>query len=658
MKLLLAGSVFLFSVLGSVFPATAAPQLKVLHGHVPEAARRQQAIGNVSTTKELNLAIGLPLHDTNGLQKFLDEVYDPASTNYGHYLTPDEFANRFGPSEADYAAVEDFAKTNHLRLTKTHGNRLLLDVSGSVGDIQKAFHIALHTYKHPTEARDFFAPDSEPTVDAVLPILDISGLSDYGRPRPKSLHQDSVTNIVTPRTGSSPNGGYIGNDFRAAYFPGVTLTGAGQQIGMIEFDGFYANDMTSYATAAKIPAVPIQTVLLDGFNGIPTTGTSSGNPEVSLDIEVAMAMAPGLSKIVVFETGPYSFPNDVLSAMAASNSIKSLSCSWGWSGGPSATTDNIFKQMAAQGQSFFGASGDSDAFTTGATSVNGVDNPSLNNYPSSSPYVTEVGGTTLTTTGPGGAWAGEKVWNWGLRSGSYVGSSGGFSSYYPIPNWQTNISFAANGASTRFRNTPDVALTADNVYVTYGNGSVGAFGGTSCAAPLWAAVAALMNEQAAAGGRASVGFINPAIYRLNTNAAYASTFHDITTGNNTSDVSPNSFYAVTGYDLCTGLGTPAGGNLITALAGVNTLTAVAVPSVSVPTLDSTSGTFSFSWSSAIGSTYQVQYKTNLLQANWTNLGAAIPGTGLPINFSDTNAAASDPQRYYRLAVSASQGTML
>jgi subtilase family serine protease len=658
MKSLLAGSVFLFSVLGLVFPATAAPPLKVLHGHVPAAARRQQAIGNVSTTQELNLAIGLPLRDTNGLQKFLDEVYDPASTNYGHYLTPEEFAKRFGPSESDYAAVMAFAKTNHLKLTHTHGNRMLLDVSGSVGDIQNAFHIVLHTYTHPTEARNFFAPDTEPTVDGALPILDISGLSDYGKPRPKSLHQDSVTNIVTPRTGSGSNGGYIGNDFRAAYFPGVTLTGAGQQIGMIEFDGFYSSDITSYETAAKIPAVPIQTVLLEGYNGIPTTGTSSGNPEVSLDIEVAMAMAPGLSKIVVFEAGPDGFPNDVLNAMAASNSIKSLSCSWGWSGGPSATTDNIFKQMAAQGQSFFSASGDSDAFTAGSTSANGVDNPSLNNFPSSSPYITQVGGTTLATTGPGGAWASEKVWNWGLRNGSYVGSSGGISSYYPIPNWQTNIGFAANGASTKFRNTPDVALTADNVYVTYGNGGIGAFGGTSCAAPLWAAVAALMNEQAAAGGRASVGFINPAIYRLSTNATYAATFHDITTGNNASDVSPNGFYAVTGYDLCTGLGTPAGGNLITALAGVNTLTAAAVPSVYVSGLDKSGGTFSFSWSSSVGVTYQVQYKTNLLQANWSNLGATIPGTGLPMSFADTNAAASDPQRFYRLVVSSSQAPML
>ena len=117
----------------------------------------------------------------------------------------------------------------------------------------------------------------------------------------------------------------------------------------------------------------------------------------------------------------------------------------------------------------------------------GVDDPSLDNAPSSSPYLTSVGGTTLTTTGPGGSWSSETVWNWGLDGGSYVGSSGGISSYYAIPSWQTNVSMASNGGSTTHRNLPDVALTGDNIYVAYGgNGSGGALGGTSCAAPLWA----------------------------------------------------------------------------------------------------------------------------------------------------------------------------
>jgi hypothetical protein len=313
--------------------------------------------------------------------------------------------------------------------------------------------------------------------------------------------------------------------------------------------------------------------LTDSYNGVPTTGANSGNGEVSLDIEMAMAMAPGLAKIVVFEADPSTGnPNTILAAMVTNTAIKQFSCSWGWGGGPSTTTDNYFQEMIAQGQSFFSASGDSDAFTTGASSVNGVDNTSLANAPSSSPYITQVGGTTLTT-GTGAAYASETVWNWGLYNGSYEGSSGGISSSYAIPSWQTNLGMTASHGSTSFRNIPDVALTADNVYVYEGNGSTATYGGTSCAAPLWAGFLALVNQQLAINtGSAtnSAGFINPAVYAIgkgaNANYSYSACFHDITSGNNYWSSSLTNFPAVTGFDLCTGWGTPTVG-LITALAG-------------------------------------------------------------------------------------------
>jgi subtilase family serine protease len=550
--------------------SAADPQMKVLRGHVPAEVSRLAAKGTLPSTNRLRLAIGLPLRDAPGLDNYLAALYDPSSPNYRQYLTPEEFTKRFGPSEKDYEAVLAFAKQNHLTITATHGNRLLLDVIGSVSDIQKAFHINLQIYRHPTELRDFYAPDAEPAIEKSLPIADISGLSDYVLPHPKNVKMSpsSAGADAIPRTGSGTGGAYLGNDFRAAYLPGVTLTGSGQMVGLVQFDGYYASDISAYEAAAGIPAVPLQTVLLDGYNGVPTTGPNSGNAEVSLDIEMAVSMAPGLSKIVVFEAGPNGIPNDVLNAMAASNQVHQLSCSWGWGGGPTTTTDNIFKQMAAQGQSFFTASGDSDAYTTGASSVNGVDNPSLPNAPCSSAYITVVGGTTLSTTGPGGAWSSETVWNWGLRNGSYVGSSGGISSYYTIPSWQTGVSMTANKGSTANRNIPDVALTADNVYVRYGNGTSGTFGGTSCAAPLWAGLCALMNQQGVSAGRPALGFINPAIYSLGKGAGFGASFHDITSGDNTSSSSPSQFYAVTGYDLCTGWGTPAGQSLITALAGL------------------------------------------------------------------------------------------
>jgi len=570
-RLLLGGlaAVYFLGAGGSVFAADGG--MRTLHGNVPPTVAHLTSIGNLSATRQLNLAIGLPLHNQPELDELLRQLYDPASPNFHKFLTPEEFTARFGPTEADYAAVRDFARTNGMVVTGTYDDRLLLDVAGPAAAVQSAFHVTLRTYHHPTENRDFFAPDTEPTVESNLPIADVSGLQNYSRPRPK-FH--FVPRSLSPRAGSAPGSEYMGNDFRNAYVPGTTLDGSGQMVGLVQFDGFYASDITAYESVAGRTNIPLQVVKLDGFSGTPTTGANTGNPEVSLDIEMAMSMAPALARIVVFEGNPNNFiPNDVLNAMVASNTVKNLSCSWGWSVGPTTTTDNIFKMMAADGQSFFNASGDSDAFPPGY-----VDNSASTTTPSSSPYITQVGGTTLTMNGSGASYNSETVWNWGYDSsaGGYVGTSGGVSSYYAIPAWQQGVnSFSTNGGSTTMRNIPDVALTADNVYVTYGNGSTGDFGGTSCAAPLWAGFMALVNQQAAAGGQANgIGFINPAIYEIANESIYNSAFNDITTGNNTWPSSPDSFYAVPGYDLCTGLGTPAGTALIYALVNPDPLVVV------------------------------------------------------------------------------------
>jgi uncharacterized repeat protein (TIGR01451 family) len=186
--------------------------------------------------------------------------------------------------------------------------------------------------------------------------------------------------------------------------------------------------------------------------------------------------------------------------------------------------------------------------------------------------------------GAGVSYASETVWNWDVRFGANFdgeGSSGGISSFYSIPTWQTNINMTANQGSTIFRNTPDIALTADDVLVIADGGVeyIGV-GGTSCAAPLWAGFTALVNQQATNNGHASVGFINPALYAIAAGTNYANCFHDITTGNNEWSGSPNLFSAVRGYDLCTGLGTPNGTNLINALTAVsvtNTITHISAP---------------------------------------------------------------------------------
>jgi hypothetical protein len=518
--------------------------------HVPPAAARLTPVGNLPGSQRLNLAIGLPLRNQQELDTLLQQLYNPASPNYHRYLTPEEFTARFGPTEKDYQAVMDFAKSNGLAVTATHPNRVVLDVAGAVADIQKTFHVTLRVYRHPTEAREFYASDVEPSVNLAVPILHISGLDNYSLPHPNlELRPAGAAASAKPNSGSGPSGTYRGSDFRTAYVPGTSLTGTGQTVGLLQFDGFYASDIATYASQAGLPSIPVTVVPIDG--GVSTPG--GGDDEVSLDIEMVMSMAPGVTNIYVYEAPNPSPWVDLLNAMATHNPLSmQLSCSWG-GGSPDATSEQVFKQMAGQGQSFFNATGDSDAFTGSIP------------FPSDSTNITEVGGTTLTT-GTGAAYSSETVWNRGKQGSSYVGSSGGISTYYPIPSYQQGVSMVANQGSTTMRNVPDVALTAENVYLVYSNGNAGTFGGTSCAAPLWAGFTALVNQQAAAAGQAPVGFLNPAIYTIGQGANYATAFHDTTTGNNTNRSSHSKFFAVTGYDLCTGWGTPNGTNLINALA--------------------------------------------------------------------------------------------
>jgi uncharacterized repeat protein (TIGR01451 family) len=539
----------------TLFSSLAADTTVTLRGHVPAIVARGKVrpLGDVDGEKTMLVSISLPLRNRETLTNLLAQIYDPNSPNYGHYLTPQQFAEHFGPTEKQYQAVIGFAQSHKLTVVEKHASRAVLTVRGTASDIEKAFQVTLHTYQHPTENRIFFAPDTEPKFDASLPILQVSGLDDFSIPRP-FLHKRNPSQMAknAPAAGSAPGGAYQGNDFRNAYVPGTTLTGTGQNVGLLQFDGFYPSDIAAYETQIGLgPTVPnLVVVPIDG--GVPVP-TSVGNPEVSLDIENVISMAPGVGNIYVYEAPNPSPWVDILSRMADDNLAKQLSASWGSFDGPNPAAEQIFQQMALQGQTYFNASGDSDAFV----------GPIF--FPSDSPNITLVGGTTLTT-GRGAVYNSETVWNWGITMGlDGIGSSGGTSTFYPIPSWQTNIDMPSRGGSSTFRNIPDVALTADNVWVIFGSGKSGVFGGTSCAAPLWAGFTALANQQAVINAHPPLGFLNPALYAIANSPSYATSFHDTVAGNNTWSQSPNLFFAAPGYDLCTGLGTPNGTNLINAL---------------------------------------------------------------------------------------------
>ncbi|HTV43088.1 MAG TPA: protease pro-enzyme activation domain-containing protein [Candidatus Sulfotelmatobacter sp.] len=596
---------------------------RTIPGNIPAAVPQLLPVGSLPASQELQLAIGLPLRNQDALTNLLEQLYDPANVRFHRWLTPEQFTEQFGPAQADYAKVIDFAGKHGLVVTHQHSNRLLLDVTGSVTNIEQAFHVNLRVYQHPTEKRTFYAPDKDLSVESDVPILHVSGLDNFSIPR--SLYV-LATNAqgVTPYNGSGPSGLYIGNDFRHAYVPGVTNNGAGQYIAIIDVGGpYYTNDIYMYETnAGFVPGSTVITnILLDGWTGIPV-GTNAADGEEALDIDMAMSMAPGAT-ILNYEGGA----DDVFNQIAIDDKAKQMTLSYGF--GLDANNYQSFQEFVAQGQAMSQASGDGGADLNGGTGLTG------------NPWATIVGGTALTMSGNGVAWESETTWS---------GSGGGVSGY-GVPDWQLGIATPANQGSTVWRNFPDVAmLGSPATFIYINNGSTVDIGGTSQSSPLWAGFMALVNQQAATDGNPPVGFINPAIYRLGQGPAsiYTNCFHDITTGNNFNSQSPNKYPATAGYDLCTGWGTPTGSNTINALAGVGTSDftmsatptlvntirgGVAISTISVIPMNRLSGSISLSISNlptGIGAAFgSVNVTTNTVLTLTMSNNAAI-GTVAPV----------------------------
>ncbi|HVI09161.1 MAG TPA: S53 family peptidase [Candidatus Binatia bacterium] len=512
--------------------------------HVPEAVASGAAppVGRVPADQILSLAISLPLRNESALDELLAEIYDPQSANYRRYLSVPEFTGRFGPSASDYASIVSLAQSNGLKIVDTPANRMLVDVEGPAANIENAFHITLGLYRHPTEARTFFAPDREPTLESNVPVLHITGLDNFTLPHAKNIESPAVSAAGSSKnTGSGPGGDFVGSDMRAAYYGSGSLTGTGQSVGLFEFAGYELSDVKTYFTKLNQPfKVKVIGVSVNGAQlGCPPQ--SCDDSEQALDIEMAISMAPGMSQVRVYVGNQ---DPSIFNQMAADNISRQLSCSWGWKDDES-SLDPIFKEMAAQGQTVFVATGD-----------NGSNTPPSVVWPSDDPYVVAVGGTDLVTTGPGGAWLSETGWN-----GSAGGPSG---NKVPIPPYQLlpGVVNSTNHASSKYRNYPDVSAEANtNQWSCYDGGCFEGNGGTSYAAPQWAGLTALANQQALQEGKATLGFINRPIYEIGVASSFDTDFHDITSGSN------GGYNAVVGYDLVTGWGTPIGPALIDSLVG-------------------------------------------------------------------------------------------
>jgi kumamolisin len=539
-------------VAGAAFAQDAQP---LLTRHVREVTVNGQAplVGHLPATQSMRLVLVLPHRNQAGLDNFLKELYDPYSASYRKFLTVEEFTERFGPSQEDYDSVVRFAEANGLTVVGTSRNRMNLDVTGPVASIEKALHLTMGVYQHPTESRTFFAPDREPTPNVGVQLWHISGLDSYSKPKPALVRKDAKNQSVRSNatTGSCPQESFCGSDMRAAYYEGTALTGSGQSVGLLEYVGTDLADLTTYyKNAHQTNTVPIT------LKSVDTQSTSCVYPrcddtEQTIDMTQALGMAPGMASLVMYiGTGGLSGqPVDdagIFNAMATASPLNAqLSCSWGWSPADPSTDNPYFEEFAAQGQNLFSAAGDSGKWTAGSDV-----------WPADSVYLTSVGGTDLETSGAGGPWSSETAWSDG---------GGGISpDKFAIPSWQVTTAAGCSKCSQTYRNGPDVSANANFTFYVCADQeacTANLYGGTSFATPMWAGYLALANQQYLSNGATTtLGFVNPMFYAIGLGPNYDTDFHDIISGS-------NGYPATAGYDLATGWGSPNGDNLINALAG-------------------------------------------------------------------------------------------
>jgi subtilase family serine protease len=546
-------------VTGATIVSQAQPKTLLTHHQRQETLNgRTPLVGYLPSNQTLHIQVVLQHRNEAGLQQFLKEQQDRTSPNYRRTLTVDQFTELYGPTREDYEAVKAFARQNGLEVISGSRNRMLLQVRGSVANIEKALHVSMAVYQHDTEARTFFAPDREPTPDLNVQLWHIGGLDNYATPKasfhkidPSSVPQGAGGNATT---GSGPSASFLGSDMRAAYYvdgnSGATLTGVGQSLGLFEFIGTDLTDLTTYYTnVGQTDNVPVTLTSVDTQSTL-CKEPSCDDTEQTIDMTQALGMAPNMNGLTMWiGTGGLSGQTlddpGILNGMVTADPLQAqLSCSWAWKPTDNTTDDPFFTEMSAQGQNFFAAAGD-DGQWAHAEFV----------WPADDVNIVSVGGTDLDTSSAAGPWASETGWE---------DTGGGVSpNKFAIPSWQVAAAAGCAKCSQTDRNGPDVSANANFTFYVCADQeacSANLYGGTSFATPMWAAYLALANEQALANGATSTfAFINPALYDIYAGSGYDTDFHDILTGGNTLGTS-------VGYDLSTGLGSPNGNNLINALA--------------------------------------------------------------------------------------------
>jgi len=480
------------------------------------------------------------------------------------YLTRDELAQHYGSDPDAVARIENFAKAHNLVVTRHDQASSRIGLAGTVGQISDAFGVSLFDYTHPTLGL-FHARTGPVHVPQEIAndVLGVFGLNNH-----RILRRKSRRSMQAADTSNRSRSWFIPNELAPIYnFPNADASG--QCIGLLEFGGGVAtDDVAAYFDKIKLPAPAVTVVPVDGVSTDPTADPDSTG-EVMLDIDVAGALGAGAKLAVYFTTFDEKGLVDILSAVIndSQNDPSVLSLSWGWAENEPFNNSGITwsdAAIAACNQSFLAVAqlGITVCVSTGDDGAEAQieDGRAHVNFPASSEYVLAVGGTTLHVTkdSTGATRQTEVVWNDGPGSGT----GGGVSEATAVPSWQEGmVPPSINPGRFAGRAIPDVAANADpeTGYYTRSGGKFGVVGGTSASAPLWASLVARIN----ANNGARAGNFNALLY---SKIGAAGALNDIVSGNNDTDgLLGGQYSAGTGWDACTGWGSPGGTQLQAAL---------------------------------------------------------------------------------------------
>jgi subtilase family serine protease len=487
---------------------------------------KSKYLSPVDAEKQISVILSLPLGDSAGAAEFAQRVSNPKDPLYRKYITPEEFAARYGANANDYAALKQWAIANGVTIAHEAGARTSLTVRGSVGQFQALFRTHLNNYRS-SDGNEFYSASVKPAIpDAIAgKVTGIIGLTNSVQYAPlakvyKAFGEAGVAPVDGTDTtgGTGPGGAYAASDLRTAYriphFGGLIP----QTVAVFEQGGFFKYDVETYLKRMNLPHPPVTFVGVNGYDGY--VYDFNVELEAVLDIDMVIAINPQVKEVIAYEDGNDPFGValiDALDQVAQDNKAQILSISYGLDESEQGTDqmmaeNTALTQLASQGITVLASAGDDGAYgRTGTANFPATYNVS---DPGSQPLITCVGGTSLAT-GLGQVYVTESVWN---RLGSGHGATGGgYSSYWSIPSWQPGQWVSLNGGSSTYRNVPDVAAVGDPItgVAVYSrpNGGWLQIGGTSVSAPVWAGYLSIVNAGLGYVGNTKIGFVNPVFYQ-------------------------------------------------------------------------------------------------------------------------------------------------